>query len=448
VVTVTADRFVKRGPGRPIFSEELRAEQVAALAIVDYVAIVEAATAVDCLQLLKPDVYVKGPDYRDEGRDITGKITDERKAVEVHGGRLYVTDDITFSSSQLINRELDVYPPPTQLYLDGLKCRYSADALAQLLRPAADLNVLVIGDAIIDQYDWCRPMGKSGKEPLVVSNFLRRESFAGGAFATANHAASLSRKIQLLSLLGRKQSWRDFVVRHIAANVKTKFFYRPNAVTTIKRRYLMDGAWRKMFEVYFMNGQLERQVVSWLKKSLRSFDSVVVNDFGHGLLTARVIDVISRGAKKLAINVQTNGANTGFNLVTKYPWADFVCVDEVELRYAAHDRTSSLEDVMRQVRRRLKCDLLITTRGAGGSVALSRRRGLLSTPAFASQVVDAVGAGDAYFAFAALSYAGGVPTELVPFIGNIAGSLATQVVGNREAVQLVDVLKFATRLLK
>jgi rfaE bifunctional protein nucleotidyltransferase chain/domain len=453
VVTVTADKYVKRGPGRPLFNEQLRAEALAALEIIDLVGVVRKPTVVECLHLLQPNVYAKGPDYRNAKQDVTGKITDEKQAVEEHGGRLHVTDDITFSSTRLINQALDSQPPETQRYLDTLKKRHSAGDITEAVKGLAGLRVLVIGDAIIDQYDYCRPMGKSGKEPLVVSNFIRRESFAGGALATANHAASLSRRVQLLSLLGRKDSWREFAGRHLATQVKPRFFYRTGAVTTVKRRYLLDGAGRKMFEVYFMNdepiaGPLEAQMVRWLRRSLKNFDVVVINDFGHGLITNKLIAAIVRGAKKLALNVQTNGANAGFNLVTKYPRADFVCVDEVELRYAAHDRVSPLEKVMQRVQAQLHCELMVTTRGADGSLSLSRRRGFLATPAFATRVVDAVGAGDAYFAFASLVYAGDLAAELVPFIGNVAGSLATQIVGNRDVVQLPDVLKYVTRLLK
>ncbi len=67
VVTVTADPFVRKGPGRPVFNEHLRAETLATMSLVDYVAVNHAPTAVNCIRLLKPDVYVKGQDYR--GKD-------------------------------------------------------------------------------------------------------------------------------------------------------------------------------------------------------------------------------------------------------------------------------------------------------------------------------------------------------------------------------------------
>src|SRR5690242_11299404 len=61
VVTVTADRFVNKGPGRPYFNGNIRANMLAALEIVDYVAINFYPTAVPAIEKLKPHFYVKGP---------------------------------------------------------------------------------------------------------------------------------------------------------------------------------------------------------------------------------------------------------------------------------------------------------------------------------------------------------------------------------------------------
>ena len=74
VVSVTADKFVNKGPGRPVFNQILRAEMLAALACVDWVIVSEAPTAESVIEILKPDVYVKGVEYSDERADVTGKI--------------------------------------------------------------------------------------------------------------------------------------------------------------------------------------------------------------------------------------------------------------------------------------------------------------------------------------------------------------------------------------
>jgi len=194
--------------------------------------------------------------------------------------------------------------------------------------------------------------------------------------------------------------------------------------------------------------QIEAKIAQFLQKKVKNYDLVIVSDFGHGLLTKRLIKFICSKAKYLALNVQTNSANIGFNLVTKYPHADCVCVDELELRFAAQDKFSDLRTHIKKIHQQLGCKHIITTRGANGSLSYSKTDGFHETPAFSYRVVDAIGAGDAFFSFVAPCFAIGMPQDLVSFIGNAVGSLAVQIMCNREPVRSVDLIKFITRLLK
>jgi len=367
-VTITSDKHVKRGPGRPLFNEHLRAEALAALEITDYVCIVDFPTAIECIKTLKPDVYVKGKEYGDKKKDITGNIYDEEQAVKSVGGRLELTDDITFSSSHLLNNYLDTYPPRTVKYLKAIAKRYSAESIIEKLYSLKKMKALVIGDTIIDQYHYCEPMGKSSKEHLVANRFISDEMFAGGALATANNIASLCGSVDLLTSLGQKNSCEDFIQSKLSSNVNPVFFHIPDSVTTVKRRYVLEDTNRKLFEVCYMKGdeiskEIEAKILQHLKKVIKDYDVVIVADFGHGLLTKRMINLLCSKSKYLALNVQTNSANIGFNLVTKYTRADFVCIDKMELRFATHDKTSDLRVLAKKMYQELGCKNIIATRG-------------------------------------------------------------------------------------
>ena len=78
IVTITPDQYVNKGPNRPVFSQNLRAEALAALQSVDYVAINEWPTAIETIDLLEPNFYVKGPDYKNLSEDISGNILLEK----------------------------------------------------------------------------------------------------------------------------------------------------------------------------------------------------------------------------------------------------------------------------------------------------------------------------------------------------------------------------------
>ena len=121
VVTVTPDCYVNKGPHRPEFPQHLRQEVIEALRFVDFCAVNAWPTAVPTIELLKPDFYVKGPDYQNPEDDHTGGILLERKAIESVGGELRFTDDITYSSSQLLNRHYNAFTPELNELLDRLR---------------------------------------------------------------------------------------------------------------------------------------------------------------------------------------------------------------------------------------------------------------------------------------------------------------------------------------
>ena len=125
IVTVTSDEFVNKGPDRPYFTHDHRAEAIAALTDVDFVAVNFAETPIDVIKTLKPSVYAKGPDYSDMTKDITGNIAREKEAIERVGGSLYITEDITFSSSALINTFLSEYSEEQKQLFTTIKQSYS-----------------------------------------------------------------------------------------------------------------------------------------------------------------------------------------------------------------------------------------------------------------------------------------------------------------------------------
>src|SRR5215471_2477740 len=131
IVTLTTDHHVNKGPDRPVFGEKLRAEMVAGLDNVDYVGISPNPGAEHVIEIVRPHVYLKGSEYSDEEADVAGRIKTERQTVEKFGGEVLYTEDITFSSSNLSNRVLQLYPEDAAEFLKDLRTRISAAELSQ-----------------------------------------------------------------------------------------------------------------------------------------------------------------------------------------------------------------------------------------------------------------------------------------------------------------------------
>lgn len=454
VVTITADAYVNKGPGRPVFSETMRAEMLAALEFVDFVGIVHDATALPSIRAVKPTVYVKGQDYQDAKDDITGGIVTERHAVENHGGTVAFTDDITFSSSSLINRHLAVFDPTLDEFLEARRNQKSIENFSSLIDRIKDYRILMIGDAIIDDYNYVSAIGKSPKEHMIATLFSDREVFAGGVFAAANHIADFCKEVEVVTTIGANCEYEDVIRQSLRPNVKLQAFTREGVPTTRKTRFIDKGYLRKLFEVYYMDdtpigGRVEAEIDRVMAERAGEFDVVIVTDFGHGLLTPSLIATLRQHSKFLAVNAQSNSANMGYNLITKYASADYICIDAPEARLAVSDRYSDIEAIASEILpSRIDCPRVVVTHGKNGCVGYERGKGVVHAPAFTKTVVDTVGAGDAFFAVTAPLAAAGAEMDQLTFIGNAAGAIKVGIVGHRRSVEKVPLLKFLTTLLK
>lgn len=105
IITVTPDVYVDKGPGRPVFNQGLRADSIAALECVDYVAINKWPTAEELLRFIRPDIYVKGQEFENL-EDKTGKIQKENAVIREIGAEIKFTREVVFSSTDLINKYL------------------------------------------------------------------------------------------------------------------------------------------------------------------------------------------------------------------------------------------------------------------------------------------------------------------------------------------------------
>ena len=453
VVTLTADQFVNKGPGRPVFPEAMRAEMLAALSCVDWVAISDEPTSLSVIETLQPDVYVKGSEYANEAEDVTGNITRERLAVERHGGRIAFTDDVVFSSSNLINRYVRPRDPELAAFLDKVRTPDLMGDLQRLVDRVRDMKVLVIGDSIIDQYDYVAPLGKPPKESIIATRHEGREVFAGGVLAAANHVASLADHVEVITMTGDDEH-RHVISAAAKPNVHLTLLTRPGSPTTRKVRYVEQAFTRKLFEVYHFNdqpiaGEDEARFLSAIEARIDAADLVLVTDFGHGLITPAVIKLLTTRARFLAVNAQSNSANHGFNLISRYRRADSLCIDAPEARLATGDKHGDIVSIVSEkLPALIDCDNIIVTHGRLGCIAYNPDQGLTRIPALASSVIDTIGAGDAFLAVTSPLVAAGGRMDQVALLGNAAGAIKVGILGHRTAVERAPLLRFVASLLK
>lgn len=453
IVTITPDRFVGKGPHRPAFGEDLRAEAVAALDCVDYVAINKWPLAANTIRLLRPHFYVKGPDYKDPEKDRTGGISIEEEATQSVGGQLVITEDISFSSSNLVNRYLPIYSKAVKDHLASFSSRYSSGDVLKFLTGAKTLKVLVIGEAIIDEYQYCEAIGKSSKEPMLAVRRLSTEIFAGGVLSAANHLANFSDHVGILSLIGEQRSHEHFIKENLNPKIATRYLKRKNSPTIVKRRFVENYFFTKLLEVYEINDTLlseedNQSLCAALRLEIPKYDAVMVLDFGHSMLTQEAIGILCKEASFLGVNVQSNAGNMGYNTLSRYLRADYICLAENEVRLEARDRRGDLKKIILDISKKFRCPKIVVTRGSKGCLCYDQDEGFVEVPALAGQVIDRMGAGDAFFSLTMLCAAQKAPLEVLGFIGNAAGAQAVATVGHRRFIEQASLFKQIESLLK
>lgn len=186
-----------------------------------------------------------------------------------------------------------------------------------------------------------------------------------------------------------------------------------------------------------------------MNKNLNNFDLVILIDYGHGFMDQDMFKVLNKKSKYLAINCQTNSANLGFNLITKYSKADYICIDEPELRLATTNNKDDIQKIVtKELIKKIKCRNITITRGKNGSFSFMNGK-TLNVPALVSdKVIDTIGAGDVFLVISSLLYSANNGQLITNLIGNIAGALKVDILGHSKSISKSNFYAVINHILK
>ena len=456
VVTVTGEKHVNKGPGRPYFNDALRARTLAALSCVDYVVLVPHTAAVEAIETVKPFIYCKGTEYADTANDVTGNIHDDVATVQKHGGEVRYLGDVVFSSTRLLNRHFETANPEVTEFCGELASRVSPQDLADAVAGFAGLRVLVIGDTIFDKYSFVKVQGLTSKNRIISGRYLEEEAQAGGALAVYRHIKQFTPNVRLVSLLGT-EGWLEPTLRMFLPTQDDATVRDSDFVSIIKQRYVepvSDGKdLSKLFSVNYVNAAPPLQsvvdrVLGRLEAEIKNCDVVVLADFGHGLMQQEVRDFLQDSGVFLALNCQTNSNNHGFNIISRqYRRADVFSLDEQEILLSCGHRHVDFAAELDKLRGHLNARAGWLTRGAVKTIGVDAEGSDAACPPLGDDITDTIGAGDAFFSVMALAARNGLPVDLTTFLGQLAGAQAVKIVGNREPISKSVLLKSGMALL-
>ena len=436
VASLTCDAHIEKANFRPFVPENLRALNLAALDMVDYVIVDQQPTPLENLADIQPDYFAKGYEYVAEG--MPPATQEEKKVLDRYGGEfIFTPGDIVYSSSRII----ETMPP--DISADKLYMLLEAEGLTfQDLRDAVQgfdrISVHVIGDTILDSYTHTTMIGGQTKTPTLSVRFEEQTTYVGGAGIVAKHLRAGGANVMFTTVLG-DDTGNAFTSDDLtAAGVELRAIVSKTRPTTTKNA-IVCGGYRLLKIDTLDNRPISDEILAEMCGNLRDTraDAVVFSDFRHGIFNAMTIPSLIESIPDGAFRVADSQVASRWGNICDFQNFDLITPNEREARFSLGDQDSVIRPLALKLYRAAKCKNLILTLGERGLLAYRSRysvdqdmRSFFVVDSFAGNVVDAVGSGDALLAYATLAHVAHGDEVVATVLGAMAGAVECEREGN------------------
>ena len=449
VASVTADTHILKADHRPYIPQELRAENLAALEMVDYVIVDPNPTPIEHIKVLQPDYFAKGYEYFAGG--VPPKTQEEMSVLEAYGGEIVFTPgDVVYSSSKLIELEAPKIAIDKLLSVMDSEGVGFAD-LHKALKTLETVRVHVVGDTIVDGYSDCTLLGAAAKIPAFSVKLEQTERYTGGAGIVARHLRSAGAQVAFSTVLGEDEL-KDFALKELTTSgVVCRPVIDRTRPTTYKERFATSG--QKLLQVDRVdNRPISERVLRTLCDSLHTVpaDVVIMSDFRHGIFNrdsiGRLVGEIPGGALRVADSQVSNR----WGNILEFTDFDLLTPNEREARFALGDQDTIVRPLALRLFQQARCRHLILKLGERGTLTYRHPgpepRDFFTLDTFVDHLIDPIGAGDALLAYASLALVATGNIVVASILGSIAAAVACQRNGNlpvspQEVTEKVDALE-------
>ena len=320
----------------------------------------------------------------------------------------------------------------------------------ECLKTLADSSVLILGEAIIDEYIYCDALGKVTKDPLIAFEKRTKHEHFGGVLAVAKHFSGLGINANIITKWANTD--QGFIMNEIDLNKKINVFNLGSSKSIKKTRYVDRSTNARVFESYELPNEDDylttpQDIKKLVDAKKIKFDHLVVMDYGHNFFDHEITKEYLNFDVPVTVNTQSNAGNRGFNPISNYVDADIVFLNGSEVQLEMRNKISKLENIITDLGNKLNCKELYVTNGSAGIIAWSKDKGIIVSPTFAPNIIDRTGAGDALLATISSLRMNNIPIEVATFFGNIAGSLLVGVMGNERAITSTDLQYEADKII-
>jgi rfaE bifunctional protein kinase chain/domain len=436
VASLTSDRHINKANFRPFVPEELRAINLAALEMVDYVIVDSEPKPLKNLAVIQPDYFAKGYDYVQGGMDP--RTREELNVLETYGGEfIYTPGDIVYSSSAIIESE------PPDLSIEKLMVVMGAEKISfadlrRALKELQDVKVHVVGDTIVDSYTYTTLIGGNTKTPTFSVRFENKLDYVGGAGIVAKHLNAAGAAVTFTTVLG-DDALKDFVLKDLASvGVKVNAVIDSTRPTTNKNAFIADR-YRLLKVDTVDNRSISERILDQIQAHVdgTGAEIVVYSDFRHGIFNRRTIPDLVSVLPSKAYRVADSQVASRWGNILDFKGFDLITPNEREARFALGDQDSVVRPLGLELYRQAECKTLILKMGERGLITYRAPpkadedvRSFFVLDSFAQNVVDAVGSGDALLAYATLAMATTRNEVIASILGSIAAAVECEHDGN------------------
>ena len=406
IASVTADKFVNKGPNRPAFSIKERINFLKSITFIDEVLISNNETAIQSINKIKPDVYFKGFDYDKIDKNNKNNLNKEIKELSRLGGKFFITKTKLRSSSKILNDNFNFIKPDTKKFLKSINKKELLERLKNNLFTKHKLvkhkNILVSGEQILDYYTNVTLQGKSQKSSVISAVKQKTSKYGGGSILVVNLLSEFTNKLNYLVHGNQKikKTINNFLVNKKKINLilsgdKSQKFL-------IKERFIESYSKARLFQLNqnqrFLNlNKDNKKYQKIFLENIKKFQNILIFDFGYGYIDDKFANTIKDKKNNFYINCQTNSSNYGFNLFSKYRKAEILCVDEAEFRLTVKNKNEGIKKLIMENHNLLKnYKIFVVTCGSKGCFVFKNKI-VQFIPTVYETTLDTTGCGDIFF---------------------------------------------------
>jgi rfaE bifunctional protein nucleotidyltransferase chain/domain len=402
IISLTGDEYVNKGPDRPYNNILKRIEMLQSIEEIDCIVVNSSINAIDHINKIKPDFFIKGRDYKDFKNDITKNIQKEKEAIEKIGGKFMVTNAELMSSGKIINLLNTENNSKLKNLLDKINKRKLLKKFQKVLSKKNNKKLLIIGEPIVDRFVNVKLLGKSSKSNIISSSKITENIINGGTILAARTLSNFFKNIDIILPKSNGQNFQKVLQKNVnIININFKK-YEP----VIKNRYVDEYTKNPVFQLN-ENDQANLadsdskkflQTICKLNKR-KKYHKIIIFDYGHGLINHELISSLKKLKKKILVNCQSNSSNYGYNTIEKYFSFNSISLDEEEFRLTVKNKNKPINELIVQNKKIIySFENFILTMGKNGCYIISKKNRTVSyIPTIFENVKNTIGAGDVFF---------------------------------------------------